>query len=89
MRYRPLIATTALLLASANLAVAQQESAVTSTSSSIDFGFRLSSTEGDKARYERYRDLRDGAFSKLSFGKDTDKYTLSAKVDNIGYDDQR
>jgi len=93
MRTRLMIATTALLLASASLAMAQQQpaapAAASTTTGTIDFGFRLSSTDGDKARFERYRDLRDGAFSRISFGKDTDNYTFTAKVDNIGYRDQR
>lgn len=93
MRNRVMIATVALLLASSGPAMAQQQSATpaaaTPTSGSIDFGFRASSTDGDKARWERYRDLRDGAFSRISFGKETDQYIFDAKVDNIGYHDQR
>ena len=92
MRNRLMIAT-ALLLASTGLAMAQDQpaapAAASTTTGTIDFGFRASSTNGDRARYERYRDLRDGAFSRISFGKDTDAYTLTAEVDNIGYRDQR
>ena len=93
MRNRLMIATAALLLASTGPAMAEQQTeaqpAVTTTFGSLDFGLRLSSTDGDKARFERYRDLRDGAFSRISFLKDTDNYTFTAKLDNIGYRDQR
>lgn len=92
MRIR-LMMVTALLLASTGLAMAQQQpaapAAASTTTGTIDVGFRGSSTSGDKARFERYRDLRNGAFSRISFGKDTDAYTFTAKADNIGYRDQR
>src|SRR6266542_373151 len=94
MHSRLMIAIAALWLTSAAPAMAQQSPAApaettTPTLGSIDFGFRVSSTDGDKARFERYRDLRNGAYSRISFGKDTDAYTFTAKVDNIGYRDQR
>jgi hypothetical protein len=38
---------------------------------SIDFGFRGTETDVDEARYERYRDLRNGAASRFLFGKET------------------
>ncbi len=90
---------TALLLASASLAGAQQPaqnttpptpavSAGATPSGSIDFGFRGSSTTGDRARYERYRDLRNGANVNLDFETSTDTYTFAAKGTNIGYLDQ-
>ena len=67
MRIRLTIATGALLLASANLAVAQQAPqssnppAVEGVTGTVDIGVRSESTTGDEARYERYRDLRSGA----------------------------
>ena len=54
----------------------------------IDFGYRGTSTEGDAARYERYRDTRDGAYSALWFGKQTESKKYSATASNIGYHDQ-
>ncbi|MBI3401577.1 MAG: MtrB/PioB family outer membrane beta-barrel protein [Acidobacteria bacterium] len=92
MRTRLMIAT-ALLLASAGLAMAQPQPDATATApaltGSIDLGFRASSTDGDRARFERFRDLRDGAVSRITLGKDTDAYTFTLKMDNIGYHDQR
>ena len=45
---------------------------------SIDFGFRGTDTDVDDARYERYRDLRNGAASLFEFGKETDLFTVDA-----------
>ena len=56
---------------------------------SIDLGFRGTDAKGDAARLERYRDLRDGAFSRILIGKDTDSYMFGASAENIGYRDQR
>ena len=59
------------------------------TNGSIDFGFRGSSTDGDEARYERYRDLRDGSWTRFLYGKNTDSYLFDVRAENIGYRDQR
>jgi MtrB/PioB family decaheme-associated outer membrane protein len=57
---------------------------------SIDFGFRGSpDLNGDNARYERYRDLRDGAFSQIVLEKATPTTMFDAKAFNIGYHDQQ
>lgn len=56
----------------------------------VDFGGRFTSVDGDPARYERYRDLRDGPFAKnVSFERRGAEWTLDAFADNIGYRDQR
>jgi MtrB/PioB family decaheme-associated outer membrane protein len=94
MRMRLTIAAGALLLASANLALAQPKAPdkappIEGLTGTLDFGFRSESTTGDAARYERYRDLRQGAYSVLFFGKDTDQYKFNLRADNIGYRDQR
>src|SRR5262245_48617934 len=59
------------------------------TFGSIDLGFRGTTTAGDAAAYERYRDLRTGSWSRLVFDKTTDTYLLGAAAQNIGYRDQR
>lgn len=95
MRIRLRIATAALLvLACARVAMAQQPSTAPvpvffGVTGTVDFGFRGTSTTGDAARYERYRDLRQGVFSQIVFGKDTDQSMFSARADNVGYRDQR
>jgi hypothetical protein len=60
----------------------------TSWLGTIDFGFRGGSTTGDRARYERYRDLRDGANVNLALKKEAPAYQFDVKGTNIGYLDQ-
>ena len=99
MRIKFTVITAALLLASASFAWAQGVAQVpvlsppqTKISADslgwIDFGFRGTSVSGDEARYERYRDLRDGAYSALSFAKQTDTKIYSVSAFNVGYHDQ-
>ena len=94
MRIRLTMATGALLLACVNPASAQQDPADPAASAggltgSLDVGVRSESTTGDEARYERYRDLRQGAFSQITIGKNTDQYNFGVRAENIGYRDQR
>lgn len=96
MRYRMTTAVAALLLASATVATAQGQAqtstpppdAVVPSLGTIDVGYRGTSATGDVARYERYRDLRDGAYSMITFGKKTDTLFYSGSASNIGYRDQ-
>jgi MtrB/PioB family decaheme-associated outer membrane protein len=56
----------------------------------IDFGARFSDITGDPARYQRYRDLRDGPFAKnFSVTRRSADFTFFASADNVGYRDQR
>ena len=101
MRNRFMIGTAAFLLASANLAWAQQKPlpqqeqqsgstvSATTTGGSVEIGGRFTSTDGDAARYERYRDLRNGANVNLVYGKVTENWIFNANVQNAGYRDQR
>ncbi len=101
MRNRMMIGTAALLLASAAFARAQQMPlpqqeqqgghvvSAPATGGSIDFGARITSTTGDEARYERYRDLRSGANVNLAYAKVTPAYIFNVTVKNAGYRDQR
>lgn len=82
-----LIVLTAALLCSAPLAHAQQ-AASTEPAGVADFGVRAGTTEGDAARYERYRDLRNGAFSRVEFGKQSETSKFEFGAWNIGYRDQ-
>jgi MtrB/PioB family decaheme-associated outer membrane protein len=59
------------------------------TFGSIDLGFRGTTTSGNTAAYERYRDLRTGSWSRILFDKSTDRYLFGARAQNIGYRDQR
>jgi MtrB/PioB family decaheme-associated outer membrane protein len=56
----------------------------------VDFGGRFTSVDGDPARYERYRDLRDGPFAQnFSLSRRGEDWTLDAFATNMGYRDQR
>ena len=79
---------TAALLCSAPLAHAQRAATTDKPAGIVDVGIRAGTTTGDLARYERYRDLRNGAFSRVQFGKDSDRYRFSLGASNIGYRDQ-
>jgi MtrB/PioB family decaheme-associated outer membrane protein len=58
------------------------------TTGLFDVGLRGTSTDGDEARYERFRDLRDGAATVFSMGRNTDQYRFNANFSNAGYRDQ-
>lgn len=105
MRNRVLILPAALLLATAATAGAQEparpepqpapayqasEPAPTPLAwGAVDFGYRGTSTSGDGARYSRYSDLSDGAFTRVVLGHATDHYLFDATAYNIGYRDQQ
>jgi MtrB/PioB family decaheme-associated outer membrane protein len=56
----------------------------------IDFGLRGSSVSGDPARYQRFRDLRDGpTLDRLRYDRDTAGWKFQAAMDHVGYRDQR
>jgi len=58
----------------------------------IDFGIRgtVFGSDSDPARYQRYRDLRDGGtIDRFRLFKDTSEYRYSVQADHIGYRDQR
>ncbi len=94
MRNRLSVMTAALLLASVGMAQAQTPptkppAPTTPSVGFFDVGYRGTSTDGDAARYERYRDLRDGATTLFQMAKSSDRYRFAAKAENIGYHDQR
>jgi len=55
----------------------------------VDFGGLFTTTKGDEARYERYRDTRDGVYSNLSVNRTTSSSVFSAHALHPGYRDQR
>ena len=58
----------------------------------VDFGFRgtVYGDDADRARYQRFRDLRNGPFVEgFRFGKKTDRWAFVAHADHVGYRDQR
>lgn len=58
--------------------------------SRIDFGFRGNSIDGDPARFQRFRDERDGAYIPMfRFQNETETSFFRAEANNVGYRDQR
>jgi len=58
----------------------------------IDVGLRgtIYTDNSDEARYQRYRDLRNGAIADyFRASKDTGKWSFHAQADHVGYRDQR
>ena len=58
-------------------------------SGAVDVGGRYTSTDGDAARYERYRDLRSGVNANVLFHKEAESWAFDIKAKNIGYTDGR
>ena len=60
------------------------------TLGSVDFGFRMDNVTGDPARYQRFSDLRQGAYvDQFRFNNGTDAWLFNATANNIGYRDQQ
>jgi len=56
----------------------------------VNFGLRGEDLDGDRARYNRFRDLRDGAFLEgFRLERSTDAWAFLGEADNVGYRDQR
>ncbi len=56
----------------------------------IDLGGRVTSIDGDEARFQRYRDLRPGVYGTNGLlGRRTADWNFEAQAFNIGYRDQR
>ncbi len=56
----------------------------------VDFGFRAGSVDGDAARYNRFRDLRQGGYvDRFKLTRETEAWAFQARASNVGYRDQR
>lgn len=93
MSNRQVIATALVLLAAATTAAAQQGAQTPALLSPAwqqywSVGFRSTSTTGDEARYQRFRDLTTGASSQVRLAKDSDVWGVNLSVENAGYNDQ-
>jgi MtrB/PioB family decaheme-associated outer membrane protein len=56
----------------------------------LDFGIRLNGVDGDAARFQRFRDWRDGPIISLaSYSRTTGTWAFDAVGENVGYRDQR
>lgn len=102
MRIRIFVLISAVLLISSGVGMAQEapQTPTPGRSSSsafmspkvgrVDFGFRASTIDGDTAKFQRYRDLRDGAYlDAFRFEKEQENWVFNAAADNVGYRDQQ
>ena len=105
MRNRLLFLTAALLLASSSgwaqapspLASATQGTPAQAPpavpaplfSGTVDIGGLVTTVDGDEARFERYRDTRDGLYSTFNLNRETARYVFDANAFHVGYRDQR
>jgi MtrB/PioB family decaheme-associated outer membrane protein len=55
----------------------------------VDIGTLLTAVDGDHARYERYRDERNGVYSNFHLNRLTDASRFDAEASHVGYRDQR
>jgi MtrB/PioB family decaheme-associated outer membrane protein len=56
----------------------------------LNLGVRFTDVSGDEARYQRFRDLGDGAFlDRFTFGHDGGRWLLQLAADHAGRRDQR
>ncbi|MFA6165241.1 MAG: MtrB/PioB family outer membrane beta-barrel protein [Gemmatimonadaceae bacterium] len=91
MRNRFRISAALLVLASASVAGAQQKAAAPAkpaVEQTWELGFRATTTTGDEARYERYRDLQSGLSSKVLITRESDAVSYDFSAANVGYNDQ-
>ncbi|MFN8063692.1 MAG: MtrB/PioB family outer membrane beta-barrel protein [Vicinamibacterales bacterium] len=98
MRYRVLSMAAALLLVSHGGWAQPQTQTSSATpagaangpeSGEVEVGAQVSGIDGDEARYQRYRDDRNGVFSNLRFSRQTESYMFDASLRKAGFRDQR
>lgn len=57
---------------------------------SVDFGVRLTDVSGDEARYQRFRDMTNGAYpDRLRFQKADSGWAFDFRADQVAREDQR
>jgi len=91
MRFRTQALVGALLLAGVLPAAAQTPAAPARDvqTGSLDAGGRAFTVDGDEARAQRYRDLRDGAFlENVLYKREKNDWLFTAEATHVGYRDQ-
>jgi MtrB/PioB family decaheme-associated outer membrane protein len=58
-------------------------------SGTVDVGGLFTTTDGDEARFERYRDTRNGLFSNFRVERQASSYLFNARASHVGYRDQQ
>src|SRR5205814_6100542 len=102
MRTRSCLLLVLSMPATARLAAAQQATpappaAATTTAAAsapsageAEFGGRASSISGDAARFQKYRDLRNGpTLDRARYQKSRERWEFNAALEHAGYRDQR
>jgi hypothetical protein len=93
MRALRLLVLSGVVAASAATAATAQDQPATAAPGAIgaiDFGGRFLTVDGDPARLQRYRDLRDGAFlDGFRYRRERERWLFEAAAENVGYRDQR
>src|SRR4051812_30352505 len=51
----------------------------------VDVGGLFTGTDGDAARYQRYQDLRDSAYTNLHVSRVTDTSLFAGAAKHVGY----
>jgi MtrB/PioB family decaheme-associated outer membrane protein len=69
--------------------VAQTPAAPGVIGGTADFGGLFTTTDGDAARFERYRDTRDGVYSNFTLHRAGTASLFDAAAYHVGYRDQR
>jgi MtrB/PioB family decaheme-associated outer membrane protein len=84
------IASAAFICLLPAVAGAQQFTPPPGTTGFFDFGGRGTSTTGDAARYERYRDMGNGLFlENARLVRDRDGWIVAVNAEHVGRSDQR
>jgi hypothetical protein len=66
-----------------------QQASILPYTGTVDVGGLFTGTTGDAARYERYRDTRDGVYSSLTANRLGTSYLFDGSASHIGYRDQQ
>jgi hypothetical protein len=87
-----LLTISALLCLAPRVGLAQQPAippVLSGFTGTVDVGGQFTGTDGDEARYERYRDMRDGVYTGINVSRQTERSLFDASASHIGYRDQR
>ncbi len=68
---------------------APAEAAMTPLGGTVEVGGLFTTTSGDRARYERYRDDRGGLYSGFTLKREGSSYLFDGSAAHVGYRDQR
>jgi MtrB/PioB family decaheme-associated outer membrane protein len=69
---------------------AEKPASLSQPSGEVEFGGRASRISGDAARFQKYRDLRNGpTVDRARYEKTKDRWEFKAALDHAGYRDQR